>query len=697
MKRGVRPKLAVSLQIPEKLESAIETAIESRSKIKDLQEEMRELVDAAGNEIERDARLYQIDLIEWQLGRAADLAEERWKYLGQIKTGRPGRKGTEAGRIGHRSFLQDVRVGFRSAAGFAFVRRPVRALRIPRALRQMARLPRLHETLRPAPSRKPATWERPRPLCVGPSTNGDSCRVSRRSCFRPMKILSIRRKTRTRYSRRSASSFGCCRNGCCRSDFDIVRDMPYMNIANREKHSALHGYAPTANVGRQSRATVVIMDEHAAWPYGGFPQHTALSATSKSLIALSSVQGKNNKFADLCLDNVTPKFVMDWREHPFKDERWYKSLPYGYISAGDVGPADRSGDRSQLRRVAARQGVHQPKRRILLHHLEGTDRFYEEHKARRKDWSNRGRAMAFTDPARLGMGPNVRLGPDRRAQMGLLDNGRPPENGLCSIRYSYFAGSRCRRTVPPSSSSSRRSKNGKRPWASEPAMNSSSLIRNIRNARTSKTIPRDLLLNYGESWVAWDTDYNSGLSQIRDWFSLIDQNKPNPFRPKLMGRTTIYFVAPDTEYMCAFNEQEGAYFVTPSQTQWGFKLLREEFSEYHYPPEERFKPAPAQRPKKIKDDVIDTVRGHATHWGAIAKPMSSREKYLRRLQAMLNPPVAEGEEQPQHVPVDSAPDITYGLTEARLRKELRQEGEILPDSPFEDEDYSYENDYSGGW
>src|SRR4051812_35176822 len=73
------------LEIPEKLLLTLEAAIDARSRIRPLQEEMRELVDGAENDIERDARLYQIDLIDLQLTRAADLAEERLGYLRRIK------------------------------------------------------------------------------------------------------------------------------------------------------------------------------------------------------------------------------------------------------------------------------------------------------------------------------------------------------------------------------------------------------------------------------------------------------------------------------------------------------------------------------------------------------------------------------------------------------------------------------------
>ena len=112
--------------------------------------------------------------------------------------------------------------------------------------------------------------------------------------------------------------------------FDLIRDMPYMNISNPQNGSSITGGAPTANVGRQRRRTFVLGDEAAAWPHGGYPQHVALSQTTRSLIKLSSVQGMFNQFAEERHSGKANVFVMDWKEHPWKTEAWYDALPYGY-------------------------------------------------------------------------------------------------------------------------------------------------------------------------------------------------------------------------------------------------------------------------------------------------------------------------------------------------------------------------------
>ena len=62
--------------------------------------------------------------------------------------------------------------------------------------------------------------------------------------------------------------------------FDVNKDLTYMNIANPANDAVITGSAPTAKVGRQRRRTVVLMDEFASWPFGGYPQYTALSQTA---------------------------------------------------------------------------------------------------------------------------------------------------------------------------------------------------------------------------------------------------------------------------------------------------------------------------------------------------------------------------------------------------------------------------------
>jgi hypothetical protein len=100
----------------------------------------------------------------------------------------------------------------------------------------------------------------------------------------------------------------------------------------------------------------------------------------------------------------------------------------------------------------------------------------------------------------------------------------------------------------------------------------------------------------------------------------------NPFRPELMGRTRIVFVAPDSEYQLAFNDRINAHFVTSSVTEDGFLTARKQISAYHYAESELGKPVKAMRPVKEFDDIVDAFRGYAVNWNRKAPPLTLPEK-----------------------------------------------------------------------
>lgn len=678
---------AFSVTLHDGLLAALESAIEARERIKPLQDELRELVEAAENDIERDARLYQIDLIDLQLTRAADLAETRLNYLRQIRT--PGDIKRELARIeadiGH--FFRMYAWGFDPRPDsplaivpfelFGFQERYVQWLD---AITFVKRTSGAVEKARDMGATETALrwiihkWRFVQGFsAILLSANED--------------LVDSKRNENTLFEkvRFQVRMFP---RWLLPNSFDIDRDMPYMNIENPEKHSALHGYAPTANVGRQSRATVVLMDEFAAWPFGGFPQHTALSATSKSLIALSSVQGKNNRFADICLDGATAKFVMDWREHPFKDERWYKSLPFGYISpvmsdqqiAQEI---DRNFDASQPGKVFP--NLREEYCFITWKELVAC---YAGHGL---DGEFRTPDGLYRIPPDWEWGRTFDFGQTSGHKWGYSIMARPAESYPLSDSVFVF----CARPMPQNGTTEQQFVSQITRWESALGLragNGFATYPQYSECSHEQSDLRDTLLKvYGESWTAWDTDYASGLSQMREWFSIIDQSRPNPFRPNLQGRATIYFVAPDDSYNCAFNDREGKWFVTPSQTEWAFKLLRQELSEYHYPPEERFKAPPLMRPKKINDDVIDCLRGHSTHWGAVAKPLTARQKLDKRLKARL--PSAAGADAYRP---DVSRELTVAMATERVKRELREEGESIPSHPFDQEEFEG-IDHTGGW
>jgi len=590
--------------LPDSLVLSLETAIAARSLIKPLQNDLLDLLNTSENDIEQAARQYQIDLIDWQLSRAADLAEYRLHYLQNIRT----QSQIDAEVIKCKTDI----VHFFRTYMWGFDPRPDSPLTIvPFELFEFQirfcnwldeivftkRTSGVVEKARDMGATETALrWAIHRWLfsqgfsCILLSANEDlvDSKKNQNTLFEKL-----------RFQLRLFPSW------LLPAGFNLNSDMPYMSIVNPTNNAAFLGYAPTPNVGRQSRATCVIKDESAAWQFGGLPQHTSLSATTKSQIDISSVQGKNNKFSDLTHDNVTAKFEMDWREHPWKDERWYQSLPYGYLSSAMTEQQiaqeiDRNYDASQPGKVFTNlreEYVFITWTELLAH--------YAQHGLDTEFKSNEGKLQI---PRDWNWGRTFDYGQTTGHKFGYMIMARPAEHFPLHDSYFVF----CAQPMPQAGTTEQQAVAQWRYWERTLGLRNDAdvFIRQPEYSECSheQNSMRDTLIQiYGESWTAWDTDYNDGISQIRAWFSIVDQNKPNPFRPNLMGRATIYFVAPPSEYVCAFNDKEGKHFVTPSQTEWGFKLLREEFSEYHYAPEERFKPPPLMRPVKIKDDVIDCL------------------------------------------------------------------------------------------
>lgn len=146
------------------------------------------------------------------------------------------------------------------------------------------------------------------------------------------------------------------------------------------------------------------------------------------------------------------------------------------------------------------------------------------------------------------------------------------------------------------------------------------------NSHEQKELRKVLLATYGEQWIGWDTDYETGITTIEDWWTVIDKEEPNPFRPELMGRCKLVFVAPDGEYELSYNERLTQYFVTTSMTEAGFNLARKQLDAYHYPQSELGKPVAKMRPKKEFDDVIDVIRGYSVNWNRPAGDFTYEEK-----------------------------------------------------------------------
>ena len=418
--------------------------------------------------------------------------------------------------------------------------------------------------------------------------------------------------------------------------FNVERDMrSHMNIANIESGAVLTGQAPTEDVGRQGRRKAVLKDESAAWPFGGYPQATSLSNVSEAIFDVSSVRGRYNQYAVTAHEPSCNKFVMDWREHPWKDIRWYNSLPYGYLTpimspetiAQEV---DRDYDASQPGKVFkdweqtrtciewpellefyAQYGLH-----VRFMNIDGSLQIpHDWNWARMQD---KGETKGHPRMTLYCAVPGESW-PLSDSVFFFIEHMAPTAADLGTVVTELGEEQRQLNLNPP-----------RRPQYS--------LI-----SHEAKKDRNTYMEAFGWEWDSWDTDYDSGISNIRLWLKVIDTHKPNPIRPMLNGRTKMYLVCAPGQATLLFNPKDGEhgkYFVSPARDSKGFKRLRDEMPVYHYPPEEAGKPVQDQRPVREFDDAIVCVRSIAVLWGPNPKPKSEHEKLMERLAPEIRPGAA---------------------------------------------------------
>lgn len=463
--------------------------------------------------------------------------------------------------------------------------------------------------------------------------------------------------------------------------FDTERDMrSSMLLANPENQNTLLGEAPVENMGRGGRVTCAMLDEFAFWSFAGYPQYRSLSQTTDSLIIPSSVAGRLNQYADLAFDGLTRKFVMDWRDNPWKDKRWYDALPYGVIGpkmskttiAQEI---DRNYDAAQPGKVwqCPDEYVFITLSEFLRPFIEAglKHKFFDEDSGKFHiplDWrivetSDYGQSEGHDWSYVLGAQPHSRyplhdthfifaacnLTPTGLTTNQAVAEWREIQNDL-GIRKGTEWLNR------PVASYVSHEQDGKRIAAGEEA-----------GLRTV------LLEKYGETWHAWKPDYATGINKIEDWFEVIDKEELNPFRPQLMGRTTLVFVAPDDEYQLAYNERLSQWFVTSPETEKGFATARKQIHAYHYPQSELGKAVKAMRPAKEFDDVVDALRGYATMWNAIPEPLTSTEEFYRALDERV--PAMDGG-------YSARIDIARQMAAAEVAQEFRDQGKSVPGDEF---------------
>jgi hypothetical protein len=582
------------------LRSSLEGCLSAPALLPDELRRWRELAARARNEVERHAYLWQGDVTRLQIEQAARVAAERLRLLDSLKS-------EEDFERERRKCRADTLYWFRMYAWGYDPRAVLKVVPFYPFPRQEDYIAWLDETV--VVRRKSGVVEKSRDMGA---TVGALDWTAHKWLFMPgfSAFVVSANEDLVDSSRDPDTLFEKVRfqlrltpSWMLPEGFDLRRDMPYMNIVNPKSGATITGGAPTENVGRQRRATVVLADEFQGWPGGGFKQNTALSQTSPSVMKLGTPYGTLNQYYKDTHADGANVFVMDWREHPWKSQAWFDALPFGYVStrmsteeiAQEV---ERNYEASQPGRVWPAGVFRETHVVITVSELRA---FYARHGVAVPDDGD-GRPRL---PLEFGLGRANDKGHTAGHRNAWLWCGVPKEAmPLADSAFVY------REWLAPLGTSHRERAETvlefERPDGETKRADVFSL--NSHEAQGD----RDTYKDYGLILRRWTVDYQDGIDEITNRFTLKDTALPHPFRPELRGRPTIYFVVADGEGGL-LQKPSGEFYVTPARTMLGLVNLRRQVPRYHYPPEEEGKPVGQMRPRKIDDDLIDDLRAFATH------------------------------------------------------------------------------------
>ena len=114
--------------------------------------------------------------------------------------------------------------------------------------------------------------------------------------------------------------------------FDLNKNCSYMKLLNPETNSSITGEAGD-NIGRGGRKLIYFKDESGHYDHAEMIE-AALMDNTNTQVDISSVNGTGNVFHRRRMSGEewtgqiedkkrTQVFIMDWRDHPGKDQEWY--------------------------------------------------------------------------------------------------------------------------------------------------------------------------------------------------------------------------------------------------------------------------------------------------------------------------------------------------------------------------------------
>ena len=429
------------------------------------------------------------------------------------------------------------------------------------------------------------------------------------------------------------------------------RHMTFMSLTNPENGANLSGRAPVVDFGRGARRTVIQPDEFASWAQSkGYKQYQAMSQTADSLVITSTVKGIFNKYGELLLDPEMPKVVLDWKEHPWKDERWYRALPTKFLgppmSRTDIAQeVDRDPYASQPGQVLTQYSP--------VHNIITESEFWRvygrvrcEQKIPLPGWNVSVGQDVGTTPEH----PNVTTWLTRPKENHPYPRFIFAINELVMIRYSSRqiaegVKDEAGRVVTP----------GIQQYEQAALRGNQITQRILSHEATNEQLcyQRDCT-EYPTNWAKWPGDSVGGIEQwdnalevnpqmrnpfVIDPRTLDPEGRWKPFVPvhpcnlcgtshpgeHLQGCARWFMVVPDEEGEL-FADESGRLARRAAKSHAGFERLRYEMPGWHYPESEKGKAVRERKPEKAENDGCDSIRMQMAYWGLVSAEASKEEK-----------------------------------------------------------------------
>jgi hypothetical protein len=365
--------------------------------------------------------------------------------------------------------------------------------------------------------------------------------------------------------------------------FNEKKHLGYMKITNPANGSVISGEAPIPNFGRSGRYTVIFMDEHAAWPHGGRPQWTAASASSKSKISGSTPQGTQTKQAELAKSPSVPKLTLKWTLHPWKDARWYDGQTLSMDDADIAQEIDIDYEASQPGPVYLKLWSKD-------YHVITWSQFASVFGAQSKPvlWPSTIYQDVGTSPEH----PTATGWYTRPAEVDALIRLRAgAESYDYDLKDTVFLyrsltvydeeigdiwEMMCRLMEPGRERESLKYYRISHEAESE----------RLTLSRKNKVVPAPR---------AWKPGATRGISEFKNALKLVDEEKPNPFKPWLWGRPAFVIVVADDQYETPVDD-------------FGHARFQAEVAAYHFPKQVLGEPVKAQKPYAFFNDHMDQSR-----------------------------------------------------------------------------------------